>query len=248
MRSKQKKFARIHCMNVISNARTSRVVWLLSYGVLCLVLGVWGGYDYWVRIPKNESDFAAFSATKEIFDRLEKQSATKPLSESEITEYEAAKKVLEGYTDGVPEPVPAYDRPLQLWVYVIGCGVLGSPWCFWALIKLRRQRLELDADGTLITNEIRLTADQIKSIDMSKWMSKSIATVHGVGGEQMKIDDYTMQNANLIVGQIANRFEPEVWNRDGTKWKPADEEGGDKTGEETGKPAGATDGSAPREI
>lgn len=235
-------------MNVISNPKTSRVVWLLSYSLLCLVLGVWGGYDYWVRIPQNESDFASFSKTKEIFDHFEKQSATKPLSASEITEYEAAKKVLEGYTDGVPEPVPAYDRPLQLWVYVIGCGVLGSPWCFWALIKLRKQRLELDAEGTLITNDIRLTADQIKSIDMSKWMSKSIATVEGVGGERVKIDDYMMQDANLIVGQIANRFEPEAWNTDGTKWKPAEEAGDDKSAMQTGRTVGDTQDSAPRET
>lgn len=219
-------------MSVISTARKSRVIWLVAYGILSIVLGFWGAYDYWVRIPKHELDYAAFSKTKEVFDRLEKQSATKSLSASEITEYEAAKTEIASYKDGAPEPVPAYDRPLQLWVYVIGCGVLGAPWCFWGLIKLRRQRLELDADGSLITGdrrgEIRLSQEQIKSIDMSKWMSKSIAIVHGTGGEQIKLDDYMMQNAHLIIGRIANRFEPEVWNTDGTKCKPAEEEAGEK--------------------
>lgn len=231
-------------MPVISTVRTSRVIWLLSYGIMCMVLGFWGAYDYWVRIPKNELDYAAFSQTKEVFDRLEKQSATKSLSASEITEYESAKAKIADYKDGAPEPVPAYDRPLQLWIYVIGCGVLGAPWCFWGLIKIKRQRFELNEEGTLIAvdrrSEIQLSQDQIKSIDMSKWMSKSIAIVHGTGGEQIKLDDYMMKNANLIIGRIANRFEPEVWNADGTKWKSAEEEPSEKADE----PAD----SAPRET
>jgi hypothetical protein len=235
-------------MSVISTARKSRVIWLVAYGLLCVVLGFWGAYDYWVRIPKHESDYAAFVATKETFDRLEKQSATKSLSASEITEYEAAKTEIAGYKDGVPEPVPAYDRPLQLWVYVISCGVLGTPWCFWGLIKLRRQRFELEGDGTLIANEIRLSPDQIKSIDMSKWMSKSVATVHGTNGEQIKLDDYMMKNAHLIIGRIAHRFDPGAWKEDGTKWKPAEELTGEETGKETGKNSGETADSAPRET
>lgn len=235
-------------MSVISTARKSRVIWLVAYGILCVVLGFWGAYDYWVRIPKHESDYATFATAKEKFDRLEKQSSTKSLSASEITEYETAKTEIAGFKDGAPEPVPAYDRPLQLWVYVIGCGVLGAPWCFWGLIKLRRQRFELENDGTLIANEIRLSPNQIKSIDMSKWMSKSVATIHGTGGEEIKLDDYMMKNAHLIIGRIANRFDPGAWNKDGTKWKPAEELAGETTGKETSNNLGETADSGPRET
>jgi hypothetical protein len=88
---------------------------------------------------------------------------------------------------------------------------------------------------------------------MSKWMSKSVATIHGTGGEEIKLDDYMMKNAHLIIGRIANRFDPGAWNKDGTKWKSAEDLAGDvETGKETGKETsnnlGETADSGPRDT
>jgi len=223
-------------MAVISKVRPKRIWWLLAYAILSLALGFWGAFDYWVRIPESEKKFAQYNASTETFERLQKKSDAAPLTTDEIAEYQAAKATKESFKDGIPAPIPTYDRPLQLWVYVIGCGVLGTPWCLWAIVKLRRQRLELDGNGTLTTDTLQLDANQIQSIDMSRWMSKSIATVHGTGGERVKIDDYMMENAHLIVGRIANRFDPGAWNTDGTKWKPV-EEVTEETPIESGKDA-----------
>lgn len=231
-------------MPVVAKVRAKRVAWLLAYALLSLGLGIWGAYDYLVRIPVHEQNYAAFTKSKETFDQLQKKTEAAPLTANEVAEYEAAKLVIESFKDGIPEPVPVYDRPLQLWVYIVGCGILGTPWCLWSIVKLRRQRIELDGNGTLIANNVRLTADQIESIDMSRWMSKSIATIHGNDGKLVKIDDYMMENAHLIVGSIANRFDPAAWNTDGTKWKPAETTAAEST--ETVAPAKAD--SSPRET
>lgn len=211
-------------MAVVATARQKRVLWLVAYAILSFVLGVWGAYDYWVRIPAHEREYAEFSANKEVFDLLEAKASATALTESEIRSYTAAKLVLQSFKDATPEPVPAYDRPLQLWVYIIGCGVVGAPWMLYAVSKLRRQRLELDNDGNITMNGVLMKSEQIQSIDMSRWMSKSIATVHGTNGESIKIDDYLMQDAHLIVGRVAHRFAPEDWNIDGTRVKPPDVE------------------------
>jgi hypothetical protein len=57
-----------------------------------------------------------------------------------------------------------------------------------------------------------------------------------------------MKNAHLIIGRIANRFDPGAWNKDGTKWKPAEELAGETTGKETSNNLGETADSGPRET
>ncbi len=211
-------------MALIAVPRTKRIAWLIAYAALSLILGVWGAYDYLVRIPDSEARYVVFAEQRETFDRLQKRAETATLTSAEVAEYDAAKAVIEGFKEGgAPEPVPVYDRPLQLWVYVVGCGVIGTPWCLWSLVLLRRQRLELDAEGTLISNTGRLPEAQVKSIDMNRWMSKSIAVVNGSSGEVIKIDDYMLEGAHLIVGRIANRLEPLVWNTDATRVKSPEE-------------------------
>jgi len=198
-------------MVIIATIRLKRTLWLWSYTVICLVLGVWGAYDYWIKIPRNERDYAAFVVEKGKFDQLEKESQSHELSETNKQEYASIKSFLASFTDGVPEPVPAYDRPLQLWAYIIGTGCIGTPWFLWTLLKNRKMRVEIDDNGTLTDGRVKLRASQIKSIDMSKWMSKSIATVHGTANEIIVIDDYMLENGAAIIGLIAHRFEPENW-------------------------------------
>ncbi len=215
-------------MAVVAKARPKRILWLVGYAVLSAVLGVWGAYDYWVRIPQAEQDYSVYAESLAIVERFQKNSdtaTTAALTPTELAEYDQAKFIINSVKDGgAPEMVAVYDRPLQLWVYVVGCGLLGAPWCIWSTVKLRRQRLELDGNGELFFNESRLPHDRIQSIDMSRWMSKSIAIVHGTGGETIKVDDYMMENAHLIVGRIANRFLPDQWNTDGTRVKPPEAE------------------------
>ena len=49
----------------------------------------------------------------------------------------------------VPTNPPAYDRPVQMWLYIVGCGVMGVPWFLWQWLSVAGKRYRLDDDGTL---------------------------------------------------------------------------------------------------
>ena len=209
-------------MSLIATARPARLAWLFGYIILCAGFGVWGAYDYWVRIPAQEVAFAEFDEIKAAKEALEAkaQSGSTPLSPNEIAEYERRKTQFQRYAEGTPSPVPVYDRPLQLWVYVVGCGIMGTPWFAWSVVQLRRRRAELSDSGDLTIDETTLASRDIQGIDMSRWMSKSIAEVLGANSERLTIDDYLLKDAHLIVGRLAHQFHPSDWNDDATRVKP----------------------------
>lgn len=210
--------------------RTKRLVWLVVYSVLCFGLGVWGAYDYWIRIPHDEQQYAEFESVKGTFDSLQKKADEgKSLSAEERTAYEKSKKLMAGFQPP-PTPVPAWDRPLQLYVYVIGCGIISAPWFLWTLMKARGRRVELtelsDA-GVLRSSNATIEVRQAIEIDMSRWMSKSIATVRGPGGASIEIDDYMLADGHKVVGFFAHRFSPAEWTTEAKRVTaaPDDREG-----------------------
>lgn len=201
-------------MPVTCVLRTKRFVWLLVYTVICFGLGLWGAYDYWVRIPHDEQRYKEFESVKGTFDSLQKKADEgKSLSAEERVAYEDSKKLMAGFQPP-PTPVPAWDRPLQLYVYVIGCGILSAPWFLRSLLKVRGKRVELtelsDA-GILRSGNITIEVREAIEIDMSRWMSKSIATVRGPGGATIEIDDYMLEDGAKVVGFFAHRFSPAEW-------------------------------------
>ncbi|MSR45327.1 MAG: hypothetical protein EXS15_08275 [Phycisphaerales bacterium] len=211
-------------MAIVARVRSKRIVWIGAYAVISLILGVWGAYDYWVRIPEHDASYDVYAEIKEVFDLLEKRAQSARLTDAEIAQYELAKSKMASFIGGAPEPIPFYDPPLQLWVYVVGCGAIGFPWCCWTIVQLRRKEFSLDDAGNLTANGVALASANMATIDMSKWMSKSIATVVGINGERIKLDDYMLQDLHLIVGALAHRFEPALWTLEATKVKSAEDE------------------------
>lgn len=215
-------------MALVAGPRKSRLSWLVGYAVLCVVFGLWGAYDYWVRIPQQIALYDSFASIKETKEKLEAKAANPatPLSNAEVESYEHAKTEFLKFSGGTPEPVPFYDAPLQLWVYVVGCGIIGTPWCLVSIGKLRKRLVTLDDSGTLTVDGVSIQASEIESIDMSRWMAKSIATVQGTGGRKLVIDDYMMKDSHFIVGRLAHQAHPELWNEDATKVEaPTDDDG-----------------------
>jgi hypothetical protein len=198
--------------------------WNILYAVICAGLGAWGAYDYWVTIPRKEAEVAAFKVAfekKVIFEEMEAEAragstepgGAQPRSIENKEAYdEAAKAVVE---KGMPVAPAAYDRPVQLWMYIIGCGVLGVPWFLWAWLSTARNKYRLNADGSFEFNERALAVDEIADIDMSKWMSKSVATVVAKDGTRVTLDDYKYKNSHLIIGGIASRLYPNDWDTEG---------------------------------
>lgn len=215
-------------MTVVCSLRTKRFIWLIVYTTLCLGLGVWGAYDYWVRIPNEEQQYRDFESVKGTFDSLQKKADEgRSLSAAERIAYEESKKRVAEFQPP-PSPVPAWDRPLQLYVYVIGCGIISGPWFFWSLLKVRHKRVELtelsDA-GILRSGDTTIEVRHATEIDMSRWMSKSIAVVRGSDGRSIEIDDYMLQHGETVVGFFAHRLLPAEWTTEAKRVTAADADG-----------------------
>lgn len=208
--------------------------------LVCALFGAWGWYDYSVSIPKREAAFAEYSSLIAKRDSFEKQAVNGALSTSDAAELTAIKsKLAQEYLEAPSQP-PAYDRAVQLWVYVVGCGVLGTPWSIWSLISLRKRRFEITKDGTLITPEGSCPVLAVPAIDMSRWMSKSIAVITLADGTTSLLDDYKYKNVHLIVGQIAHRLSPNEWTAEA---KLVKRKAGEKAADEADGESGASTAS-----
>lgn len=193
--------------------------WNILYAFICGGLALWGAYDYWVTIPRREDAVRTYDAAAARFEELEAK--TRPatpggpagqLAPAEVEEYKQAKAIVD---KGKPVAPAAYDRPVQMWLYIVGCGVLGVPWFLWQWLSVAGKRYRLGDDGSLeAPGGPAIPAADIEDIDMSRWMSKSIATVKVRGGRTVVLDDYKFRNAHLIVGGIASRLHPEDWTTD----------------------------------
>lgn len=185
----------------------------VAYGFICLVLGLWGWYDYSVKIPSHQAAFDEYTLAEKAKSSLEERARAAPLGDAEKAEYKAAELILAKYKEKPAEPA-AYDRPVQLWLYIVGCGVLGVPWFAYAQWDLSRRRYRLGDDGSFSSGGTTYDAAQITGIDMSRWMSKSIATIEIEGGARVPLDDYKYKGVEDIVAQLAQRFEPGKWTSD----------------------------------
>ncbi len=143
-------------------------------------------------------------------------SAPPPLSDAEKARYSEIKDTLtREFENTQPEPPASYDRWVNLWVYVVGTGILGTPYFAWRLFSRRGQTWRLEDDGSLVTPEGTYPADAIQDIDMSIWMKKSIAKVQVQGrAEPVVLDDYEYQDAYKIIGALAHQFHPDEWTED----------------------------------
>ena len=180
--------------------------------VACAFFGAWGWYAYAVRIPNAETAFAEYVELQTAKDGFEKRVAkNETLSQAEQAEFIRVKQAINDRFKETPAPPPTYDRAVQLWVYVVGCGVLGTPWALWSLLSLRRRSFQVTDDGMLVTPEGTCRLDAVHDIDMSRWMSKSIAVVTLENGATSVMDDYKYKQLHLIVGAIAHRLYPDQW-------------------------------------
>ena len=194
----------------------------IGFAVLCAVFGVWGWYDYAIKIPQLEVDSAIYEKAKDTRSTLEKLAETKPLDDAQIKQMEDAKKDLDGirarYGSTVPAKPAVYDRPMQLWLYIIGCGFLGTPFFIWPIIQTAKNIYVLEDNGTLVTPKGTFTVDQIAEIDMNRWCAKEgdrrstwTATVVSTDGKRIVLDDHDFKNMHLIIGAIAHRMMPDTW-------------------------------------
>jgi hypothetical protein len=173
-------------------------------------------------------------------------SAPPPLSDAEKARYTEIKETLTVEFDNTPPELPAsYDRAVNLWLYVIGTGILGAPYFAWRLVSRRGQTWRLEDDGSFVTPEGTYPADAIEGIDMSIWMKKSIAKVQiRDRAEPVVLDDYEYQDAYKIIGVLAHQFHPDEWTEDAKPVKETAAKAGTDAASDAdaGEPDAAGDG------
>jgi hypothetical protein len=184
------------------------------YAVLCFALGAWGWYDYAIAIPAEQAAFEEYTAAEKTKSELENLAKATTLSDAEKEQFRLASAVLQRYKDEKPAEPASYDRAIQLWGFVVGCGVLGVPPFLYMQWKLWRSRRRLDDDGTLHGPEGSFTQAQIVGIDLSKWMDKGLAHLEVEGGRRIPLDQWKFKFTEDIVGVYAQRFEPGKWTSD----------------------------------
>src|SRR5690242_1238346 len=87
--------------------------WKPLYALLCLGLGVWGWYDYSVKIPAQEAAYERHAELSKIRDDLAAKTASgAKLADTEVVEYERVTRELAAFTTA-PQKPGAYDRPVQ---------------------------------------------------------------------------------------------------------------------------------------
>ena len=94
-------------------------------------------------------------------------------------------------------------------------------------------------DASLECPEGVFTSDQIKDIDMSKWMAKSKAWLIVEPDKRILLDDYKFKNMHVIVGYFASRFHPDDWTGEAKPIKQ--EEAAEPGGEDAESPSSAPD-------
>lgn len=201
-------------MAIETKVQTKLTLQNTAYAVLCLGLALWGWYDYSVSIPRQQAAFEEYAAAEKTKSELENLAKATSLSDAEKEQFRTASDVLLRYKDEKPAEPAAYDRPVQLWLYIVGCGVMGVPYFVWLQFSLSRRRYRLDDDGTLHAPEGTFAPGKIASLDLTKWMAKSIATVEVEGGTKITLDDYKYKHVEDIVAALAARFYPGEWTSD----------------------------------
>jgi hypothetical protein len=274
--------------------------------VICLVLGLWGTYDYLVKIPRAEAMSARSPVYAAALNAIQTSSDAEA-TRAEIDEAaEAAKLAIEAAIAALPEgiepqseiraqiqpmddaswagelammadvvatyvttpkgdelsegaiagaevirsrsnatgavtPPTKFDRLTQ-WFFILCLPFV--PWYAFTFVREMRVVHGLEEDGTFVSPGGRWARDEIADIDMSRWMSKSVATVVHQDGRREKMDDYVHRGVEEIVGVIASRLHPEAWTPEAKPVKKAEDAAAPADGEAGGaeeageKPAG----------
>ena len=120
---------------------------------------------------------------------------------------------VEGVSNGITAyqkfPVPNKWNRMVQWLFIL-CG----PYSVVAGLQLiggLRKKYSVDDEGNFHHPQGSWGATEISDIDMSRWMSKSVAKIVHADGRAVKVDDYVHQDADQIIGAIAHRLRPEEW-------------------------------------
>lgn len=292
-------------MAIRTRVQTRYTIQKLATIAVCLVLGLWGVYDYVFKIPAQERTWARGEVYRLVKSSIEEAgSPDTTVGEARAAAGEAIGEVdaniqaliAAGMSDDESAPDPdrvrealearndeqwfqelvlfraalteigqnprgqrsdafvqvfellerrvdqaatvskpsTFDRMIQ-WAFILCLPFV--PLATWQYLGARRRTYVLDEDGTLHSPAGDWSEDEIADVDMSRWMSKSIATVVHEDGTKVELDDFVHKNVHLIVGRLAHARYPDQWHEDARQVK----------GDAAAKTAAAGDEAGPDE-
>lgn len=188
--------------------------------VLFFGFGLWGVYDGWVAWPKEAAQWREYN---EKYLPLESRDRN---GESLIGEdFQTWNELKAKYTKA-PRERTELDVRFQRWIIVPLCFGVGALFLLTWRLSARRSYTYND-DGSLVAPEGVFRADEMTGIDMTRWMSKSIAMLEIAGGPKgggkaVKLDAWIYANLEDVIETLNKRFHPEEYKSDDAAEPEAD--------------------------
>lgn len=230
-------------MAITTAVRPSYFLRGIILGLLMLVLGVWGIYDLLVSIPAAQARVDRFTEARARLaelDQLGLAGGPESLTQEQIAEYAALEAETDELAPGGENPVPPgkWDKAVQ-WMFILCLPFV--PLYMVGPIRTRGHQYTIENDGALRGPHGTWAEVDIASIDMSRWMSKSVAAVVHTDGRRVDLDDFIHRDMDKIVGAIAHRMHPDQWDEDA---KPVKSEAASAEEQPVAPDAGGSDSTA----
>ncbi|MCL4197756.1 MAG: hypothetical protein KJZ69_09725 [Phycisphaerales bacterium] len=199
--------------------------------------GCWGVYDGWVAWPRQA---AAWKEYQE-FRNLEDKRLASPGETLMGEEYRRWDALRTKYPKA-PRERSDLDVSFQQYLIVPVCFGVSALFLITWMISARR-RYTYNDDGSLIAPEGAFRADEMTGIDMTRWMSKSIAMLEIAGGPKgggkaVKLDAWIYAGLEEVIETLNRRFHPE-------EYRPASDEPPQETADADGADEASHGGDEP---
>lgn len=177
--------------------------------VLFLAFGLWAAYDGWVLFPAQAQRW------KEYYDVYRPLEARVRNGETLLGDESRTYNTLKAKYPQPPTERTDMDVMFQRWGIMPLC--LGISVLFVATWGISARRVyTYNDDGSLVAPEGTFTADEMTGIDMTRWMSKSIAMleINGGpkgGGQAVKLDAWIYAELEDVIDSLNRRFHPEEY-------------------------------------
>jgi len=176
--------------------------------------GCWGVYDGWKAWPRQRDAWKEYQEFERL-EELRRASRDEALMGEDHRRWEA----LRSKYPKAPRQRSDLDVSMQRWAIVPICfSVSGLFLITWAISAKRRYTY--NDDGSLIAPEGAFRADEMTGIDMTRWMSKSIAMLEIKGGPKgggtaVKLDAWIYAGLEEVIETLNRRFHPEEYRGNG---------------------------------
>lgn len=185
----------------------------LILSVLFLVFGLWAVYDGWWKWPAERDAWLEYQQ----FAQLEEKRQASPNETLYGDELQTWQALRSKYPTPPPERTQ-WDINFQRYLLVPLCfPITGLLLITWGMSA--RRKYVYREDGSLSAPEGHFGADQMTGMDMTRWMSKSIAMLEieggpKGGGQAVKLDAWIYEGMEEIIERLNRRFHPEEYQDD----------------------------------